>query len=107
MECKEFEKQISDFIKRKLDYVTLKEFMRHIKECPKCEEELTIQFLIEEGLVRLEEGSAFDLQHELRTWIIDAKRQIRRHDLTITIGTVIEYMVMFGVLVVIAMIIFS
>lgn len=94
MECKEFEKRIPDFIKRKLDYVTLKEFSEHIEVCPKCEEELTIQFLIDEGLVRLEEGSAFDLKHELWGRMNEAEKKIRHHDRMIVIGTIFEYLVM-------------
>ena len=66
MECKEFEKRIPDFIKKKLDYITLKSFAEHVESCSKCREELTIQFLIDEGLIRLEEGNAFDLYSPLK-----------------------------------------
>ena len=107
MECKEFEKKISDFIKRKMDYVTLKSFAEHVEKCPKCKEELTIQFLIDEGLVRLEEGSAFDLNHELRVRMAEAKKKIHRHDRVISAGVVFEYAVMLGIAVVICLIIFG
>ena len=101
MECKVFEKRIPDFINRKLDYVTLKSFVEHMESCPKCKEELTIQFLIEEGLVRLEEGSAFDLKEELRIRMEDASRKIRRHDCMVRIGAVFEYFVMLGMICVV------
>ena len=49
MNCKEFEKNIPDFIAGKLDFQTLQEFGEHMRECPGCKEELVIQFLVTEG----------------------------------------------------------
>ena len=65
MNCKEFEKNIPEFIAGKLDFLTLQEFGEHMQECPGCKEELVIQFLVTEGMQRLEDGDAFDLQREL------------------------------------------
>ena len=106
MECKEFEKQIPDFIGKKLDYVALKAFAEHVESCPKCGEELTIQFLIDEGLVRLEEGSAFDLKTELWTRMNEAEKKIRRNDRIVVIGAVFEYIAMAAVAAVVISIIF-
>ena len=107
MECKEAEKQIPDFIGKNMDYLALKDFAEHVENCPKCKEELTIQFLIDEGLVRLEEGSAFDLNRELRIRIMEAKRKIHRHDRAISFGVVLEYAVMLGVAAAVCIIIFG
>ena len=54
MNCKEFEKNIPDFISGKLDFLTLQEFGEHMEKCPGCKEELVIQFLVTEGMQRLE-----------------------------------------------------
>ena len=96
MECKTFEKRIPDFLKKKLDYVTLKNFLDHMEQCPSCKEEVTIQFLMDEGLVRLEEGSAFDLKRELSLKLEEASRRIKRHDRMVRIGAFFEYLVMLG-----------
>ena len=48
MNCKEFEKNIPEFIAGKLDFLTLQEFGEHMQECPGCKEELVIQFLVTE-----------------------------------------------------------
>ena len=77
MDCKEFEKLIPEFIEGKLDYPTLKKFSEHMEQCEDCKEELTIQFLVTEGIQRLEDGSAFDLQKELSARMAEAKRKIR------------------------------
>ena len=66
--CKEFEKFIPEFIAGELEYRTLKRFCNHAKACADCHEELDIQFLVSEGMVRLEEGDAFDLNRELKAW---------------------------------------
>lgn len=77
MDCKEFEKLIPDFIARKTDYLTLKRFCEHIECCENCKEELTIKILVTEGIHRLEDGSAFDLQAEMRQRLEEAKRRIQ------------------------------
>ena len=40
MNCKEFEKNIPDFIAGKLDFQTLQEFGEHMRKCPGCKEEV-------------------------------------------------------------------
>ena len=65
MDCKNIEKLIPKFLK---DECTPKEealILAHIKECVECKEELTIEFLLAEGLNRLESGESFDLNAEL------------------------------------------
>ena len=39
--------------------------MEHIENCDECKEELSIQFLVSEGMSRLENGNVFDLKSEL------------------------------------------
>lgn len=66
MTCKEVEKWIPLFLKDDLDTDDLREFMEHINNCEECKEELSIQFLVQEGMARLEAGNVFDLQNELK-----------------------------------------
>lgn len=90
MDCKEFEKMIPAYIAQKLPYAELKQFCGHAKECGECREELTIQYLTTEGVQRLEDGGAFDLQRELRQHEADAKRKIRFHGAFLHVGLVLE-----------------
>lgn len=90
MDCKEFEKMIPNFIERRLDYFELKEFDEHLKQCDNCKEELVIQFLVSEGMQRLEEGDAFDLQTELDTRISEAGRRLRFQGGAIRLGFILE-----------------
>ena len=76
MNCKEFEKLIPNYIEKKMNYLTLKRFSEHMEHCENCKEELTIKFLVTEGIQRLEDGRAFDLQAELNGRFHEAKREI-------------------------------
>lgn len=73
VDCKDYEKLIPDFLGDRLDTDTTEGFIRHIENCPECMEELSIQFLITEGMLRLEKGGTFELTKELRTLIEDNK----------------------------------
>lgn len=73
LDCKDYEKLIPDFLADKLDSETTEKFIAHIEGCQECMEELSIQFLITEGMNRLEQGSTFELTKELSTLIEDNK----------------------------------
>ena len=90
MDCKEFVRLIPDFIARKMDYPTLKRFYGHIGKCAECREELDIQFLVREGIQRLEEGNAFDLQYELEQRLEETRKKIRFHSAFLYLGIVME-----------------
>ena len=79
MDCKETEKKIQSFLQDELDGSKLEEFVEHIESCPECMEELSIQFLVAEGLERLEGGSNFNLQKELLMKLQGAEHRINVH----------------------------
>ncbi len=58
-------KLIPDFIKGEMENQAAKQFLEHVKKCPSCKEELSIQFLVTVGMERLEDGDAFNLNDEL------------------------------------------
>ena len=72
-DCKDYEKLIPDFLADKLDSVTAEKFIAHIEQCQECMEEVSIQFLITEGMNRLEQGNTFELSKELGVLIEDNK----------------------------------
>lgn len=90
MDCREFERVIPDFIARTMDYPALKSFLAHIRQCKDCKEELIIQFLVREGIQRLEDGNAFDLQAELEQSLEEARKRVKLHDVFMAAGFVTE-----------------
>lgn len=97
MDCKEFERLIPAFINQELDYKTLKRFRKHVTQCPDCKEELVIQFLVIEGMARLEEGNAFDLQGELDKRIYEAERKVKFHNGFVIMGFILELLSMLAI----------
>lgn len=77
MDCKEAEKKIPSFLDEELDGRDLAEFVEHIEGCPDCKEELSIQFLVAEGMEQLEQGNNFNLQEALLLKLGDADDKIR------------------------------
>ncbi len=77
MECKEFTGLIQDFLNDRLEETKLSEFLDHIDECENCADELRIQYLIYEGLERLETGATFDVDKDLAEWMDEQRRKLR------------------------------
>lgn len=77
MDCKEFQRMIPDFLNDELDNYSLELFLNHTDSCRSCKEELTIQFLIDTGIQRLEDGSTFNLAGELQSTMNDAWIKLR------------------------------
>jgi len=101
MDCKEFEKLIPLFIERKLDFRLLKRFGQHMENCPDCKEELVIQFLVREGMQRLEEGDAFDLQYELEQRLEEAERKVKFHYRFLKLGEILEILLVIMIMLLI------
>jgi len=76
MNCKEAEKKIPSFLNDELDGRGLAEFVEHIENCPDCLEELSIQFLVAEGMEQLEQGNNFNLQEALTNKLKEADYRI-------------------------------
>ena len=104
MTCKDVEKLIPIFIKDELNYRELEQFIDHIESCPSCKEEMSIQFLVTEGMARLEDGSAFDLNQELRNLMDISKSRIRVHKGMQYLGIGIEIVALIAILAVIVVI---
>lgn len=106
MTCKDAEKLIPIFINNELNYRELEQFIDHIEDCPDCKEEMSIQFLITEGMVRLEDGSAFDLNWELRNLMEVSKAKIKVHRGMQYLGIGLEIAALTVILIVIMVILF-
>ncbi len=81
--CKDYEKMINDYIGDLLNEDEVLDFLSHIENCPSCKEELTIQFMVSQGLNKLEENGTFDLNKELSEKINSSLKAIRVRNLVI------------------------
>lgn len=81
MECREAERLVKTFIEDRMTPGGLEKFLDHMEHCESCKEELSIQFLVAEGMHRLEEGNTFDLQSELLHRLEQAKKRVQRRNI--------------------------
>ena len=98
MNCKETRKNINRFIEDELEGKWLQEFMKHVTECEECKEELTIQYLVTEGMQHLEKNSTFDLQGQLEKKMESAARKVRSRKRAIVCMYVMETIAILAVI---------
>ena len=65
LSCEYVQKNVHLFINDKLDSDDTIGIIEHLKECPDCMEEFSIEYLVIEGVNRLDNASSFHLQNEL------------------------------------------
>lgn len=106
MKCKATEKLIPLFLNDELDTDDLREFVEHIDKCELCREELTIQFLVQEGLARLESGNVFDLQRELKMHMESAEHTLKMRENMKLFLLGLEGLVVVAALTLIALLVF-
>jgi len=86
MGCKDFMKYMPDWLDDNLYGKQADKFLEHMDNCEECREELHIQFLVKEGMSRLESGSGFNLDKELAGKVTTyRKRLANRHTMDVII----------------------
>lgn len=95
MDCKRTVKLIKPFLADDLETEDLRDFLTHIESCDECREELTIEFLVQEGVKRLETGNVFDLRKELDGCMNNANKNLKVRE-----GLQWVYYVIIGLIVV-------
>jgi hypothetical protein len=76
----------------------LKAFLSHIDECAECQEELAIHYLINEGIMRLEDGEAFDLPQILEAHRNRAAAQLKRRSVMQMLVYIFEVLIVWAVI---------
>ncbi len=71
---------IPAYLEDDLSAKDLQAFLEHIDNCADCSEELTIQFLITEGLSTLSTGDSYDLQTAMTDKVRESHRDITVHN---------------------------
>ena len=80
MNCKQAESMIPAYLRDELEPDDLLEFLNHVDTCDECREELSIQFLITDGLNSLNTGDSYDLQSAMDDKVRSSRREIENHD---------------------------
>lgn len=107
MNCKEIEKLFPFFQEDALTTKELQRFMAHIDTCEECKEELAIYYLINEGMLSLEDGNAFDLQKVMDSHMERAKARLRLRRTLQSAVYGLEGLVVAAIFVILALIAFQ
>ena len=107
MDCKEVQKNITAFLDEELDGKSAEHFLNHVEQCRECREELSIQYLVREGMVRLEEGGSFDLGKDLKTLISDSYKKIRTQRIANTCIYIMEFIAFLAVIFILVLVILN
>lgn len=74
-QCREYRQKMVPFVKKTLPDIENIKLLRHTGECKGCKEELKIQFLVREGLNRLETGGNFNIESDFTKQMEEMKRE--------------------------------
>lgn len=80
VDCKKIEKMIPLYLDDKLKAYETLALLEHLKICPECKEELTIQYMVSEGLNRAEIENDYNLLEGLSEKIAESYKKIKAHD---------------------------
>lgn len=103
MDCKDFQRMIPGFLDDELDVRALEIFLGHIESCKSCKEELTIQFLVETGTQSLEDGTNFNLSHELELMMNRAYQRLGARKRLLKTAFFLQVLVVIEVVVAVAL----
>lgn len=98
MDCKETQRCVPLFLKDELDGETAQEFAEHVQSCSECMEELTIEYLLYEGISRLENAEDIDVQSELGerlNRIINRRKVYKQLKAALFFVAVLVFMILF------------
>lgn len=107
MDCRDFQNLIPVFLDNKLNNRQAKVFFEHFNSCEECKEELRIQYLVQEGTQRLEEGKSFDLNKELDLKIFDTQKSLKKKMLSNFALYVCEAITLVAVLFILILVFFT
>ena len=76
--CREIEKMVMPYINHQLDEVQLEQFLKHVRSCPACREELEIYYTVSLGLRQLDSGNGvYDIAGSLEESMENAWLTVR------------------------------
>lgn len=76
--CSECEKMIYPYLDNALSVSDLEIIYNHIKNCPSCMEELSIQFLVTKGIEAVDKSDNYNLVKSLKTKLDETETILKR-----------------------------
>ncbi len=80
MDCINYRMNMLPYLKHELSIKKTRKLLSHVESCAECKEELKVQFLVMEGMKRLEYGKTFHLEEEFEESLKASVREYNRRD---------------------------
>lgn len=81
--CKVIEKKIPAYLSGNLSVKETKAFIKHVQECKDCKDELTIQYMVSEGLSKAESDNEYNLLKGLEQKLSGSRQMIKKYRITL------------------------
>ncbi len=78
--CRDAIHSIPHFMDHTMTQSELRDFMYHVENCPECMEELSIQYLVKQGLEGLDDNGPINLQADLDRTLQETRNRILKHE---------------------------
>lgn len=82
-DCKLIEKKIPLYLAGKLSVKETKDFIDHVQGCKDCKDELTIQYMVSEGLSKAESDNEYNLLKGLEQKLSGSRQMIKKYRITL------------------------
>lgn len=77
MDCINYRMNMLPYLKHELSIKKSQKLLSHVEECAECKEELKVQFLVMEGMKRLEYGKTFHLDEDFEKSLKTSVREYK------------------------------
>lgn len=77
MDCMNYRMNMLPYLKHELGIKKTRELLSHVEGCAECKEELKVQFLVMEGMKRLEYGKTFHLEEDFEKSLKASAREYK------------------------------
>lgn len=81
MDCINYRMNMLPYLKHELSIKKTRKLLSHVAECAECREELKVQFLVMEGMKRLEYGKTFHLEEDFEKSLKASSREYNMRDI--------------------------
>lgn len=72
MKCVDYRLDMLPYLKHDLSSKQMRQLLAHVMECPTCKEELKVQYMVMEGMKRLEYGGTFNLAEDFEKELVQS-----------------------------------
>ena len=81
MDCINYRMYMLPYLKHELSVKKTWGLLSHVEECAECKEELKVQYLVMEGMKRLEYGGTFNLENDFEKSLKASAKECNMRDI--------------------------